>query len=166
MKTQILTYFTALLFSSAIAQAAHHASAKAGENCVDGLIDPYFATQTALAADNLDDAKSAAKTLLAAQTQNPCANEVGEATQTILKTDSIDEARVAFKTISDALIILVEENGAGSGEIHLVHCPMAFEFSGASWLQKNKSVANPYFGSQMFSCGAVEQSFGQVQKSE
>jgi membrane fusion protein, copper/silver efflux system len=59
----------------------------------------------------------------------------------------------------DALISLVKETGATSGDIHLVHCPMAFEFKGSSLLQKNKSVANPYFGSEMFSCGHVQQSF-------
>ena len=64
------------------------------------------------------------------------------------------------------MILLVEQQGGSSGEAHVVHCPMAFEFTGGSWLQKDKSVANPYFGSEMFSCGAVKKSFGQVEKGE
>ena len=157
MKITLLTFLTTLLFTGAISQAAHHANTK--ESCTDGLISHYFATQEALAADNLEAAKTAAKELHAAHKVNPCSEEVGKSTQAILEADSIDDARVAFKTLSDTIIPLVEENGVNSGEAHLVHCPMAFEFTGASWLQKNKSVANPYFGSQMFACGSVEQSF-------
>jgi hypothetical protein len=162
MKTQLLTYLTALLLTGAVVQAAHHANTESKGNCADGLIGHYFATQEALAADNLETAQASAKLLMAAHKNNPCAQGVGKSAQNIMKASSIEDARVAFKTLSDTVIPLVEQNGVSGGEAHLVHCPMAFEFSGASWLQKDKSVANPYFGSEMFSCGAVKESFGQA----
>src|SRR5690606_2826422 len=39
------------------------------------------------------------------------------------------------------------------------HCPMAFDDKGASWLQRGDEILNPYFGSEMPSCGSVERSF-------
>jgi Cu(I)/Ag(I) efflux system membrane fusion protein len=159
MKTRIFTLFTCLLLAGQICNAAHHASKKV--SCADAIIGHYFATQEALAADDLDTTKVAAKALSAAQEDSPCAKEIGEATKAIVKAADIDAARVAFKTLSDAVIPLIEAEGVNSSQAHLVHCSMAFEFSGASWLQKDKPVANPYFGSQMFACGSVEQSFGE-----
>ena len=155
MKTRIFTLFTCLLLAGQICNAAHHASKKV--SCADAIIGHYFATQEALAADDLDATKVAAKALSAALEDSSC----GEATKAIVKAADIDAARVAFKILSDAVIPLVEAEGVNSSQANLVHCSMAFEFSGASWLQKDKSVANPYFGSQMFACGSVEQSFGE-----
>lgn len=160
MKTTLLIHLVVLLLTGATTQAAKHANSKG--SCADGLIGYYFAAQEALAADNLDKAQAAAKELLAAHKARPCAEAVGTSSEAILKSASIKDARVAFKTLSDTMIPLVEENGVSSGEVHLIHCPMAFEFTGANWLQTNKSVANPYFGSQMFACGSVKQSFGQA----
>ena len=164
MKIQLITYLFALILTGALSQAADRPESKA--NCADGLIGHYFATQEALAADDLETSKAAARQLLAAHEKNPCAKVLGKSTQSILDAQSIKEARAAFKILSDTLIPIVEESGVSSTEAHLVHCPMAFEFTGASWLQKDKSVANPYFGSKMFTCGAVKQSFGQDEKSQ
>ena len=33
---------------------------------------------------------------------------------------------------------------------------MAFDFRGASWLQEEGELANPYFGAEMLRCGSVE----------
>ncbi len=34
---------------------------------------------------------------------------------------------------------------------------MAFDFDGADWIQRNATVANPYFGAQMLRCGSEEE---------
>jgi hypothetical protein len=34
-------------------------------------------------------------------------------------------------------------------------CPMANDGKGANWLSKENAVKNPYYGSQMLTCGKV-----------
>jgi len=37
--------------------------------------------------------------------------------------------------------------------VYYQHCPMANGGKGANWLSKENAVKNPYYGSQMLSCG-------------
>ena len=159
MKTRLITFFTTLLIAGSILSAAHHANSEA--SCADAIIGHYFATQETLAADNFEAAIATAKVLSATQEDSDCSKDISKAAQAILKSSDIKEARKAFKALSDLVIPLVESDGIKSTQAHLVYCPMAFEFTGASWLQKDKAVANPYFGSEMFACGAVKDSFGE-----
>ena len=40
--------------------------------------------------------------------------------------------------------------------MYVAHCPMAFSDAGATWLQKDKLIANPYYATAMKSCGSVQ----------
>ena len=42
----------------------------------------------------------------------------------------------------------------------------AFDFRGADWLQSGEEVENPYFGSTMFRCGTLDESFGPASEGE
>ena len=62
--------------------------------------------------------------------------------------------------MSEAVISLQERFGhRGSETWHLAHCPMAFDFEGADWLQRGDQVNNPYFGASMLRCGDIRESF-------
>ncbi|MEZ6317630.1 MAG: hypothetical protein R3B49_02580 [Phycisphaerales bacterium] len=62
--------------------------------------------------------------------------------------------------MSNAVIALQRRFGHAGGETwHLAHCPMAFDFKGADWVQRTDTIANPYFGSQMLRCGDVTGTF-------
>jgi hypothetical protein len=159
MKICILGCLAVALLTASISQAKHHASEPAV--CTETLLESYFHTQEALAADELEAAKTAAKKLLG---DVPCSVAFQPSAKAITVATSIQEARIAFKKLSDALIPVVEKEGTGVTEAHLVYCPMAFDFKGAAWLQKDTSVANPYFGAQMFACGSVKKSFGESSK--
>ena len=64
--------------------------------------------------------------------------------------------RVPFEPLSDTLIEVIRNYGIGPGApVFLVHCPMAFDFEGADWLQDHDRVLNPYFGDEMLMCGTV-----------
>ncbi len=64
--------------------------------------------------------------------------------------------RVPFEPLSDTLIEVIRNYGIGPGApVYLVHCPMAFDFEGADWLQDHDRVLNPYFGDEMLMCGTV-----------
>lgn len=68
--------------------------------------------------------------------------------------EDIQAARKAFEPVSNFLIAVVEVNGLPE-EVELIraHCPMAFDWDGADWLQKPGPLRNPYFGSEMLECG-------------
>jgi Cu(I)/Ag(I) efflux system membrane fusion protein len=70
----------------------------------------------------------------------------------------IAAARTAFRDLSSAFFDLEETFGHGGEATHVrVHCPMAFDNAGASWLQTGEDVRNPYFGAAMYACGAIEE---------
>ena len=103
----------------------------------------YLAAQEALAADNL----AAAKTALAAmakESQGPLKAQA----QTAADAPDLVALRKAFKTLSESVIKM--ELPAGYG---VVFCPMYDNMKGGSWVQKRGTVANPYFGSTMLTCG-------------
>ncbi len=40
-------------------------------------------------------------------------------------------------------------------EVYYDHCPMYKDGKGANWLSKEKAIKNPYYGSQMMTCGKL-----------
>jgi len=72
----------------------------------------------------------------------------------LVEAKEIDAARKAFEPVSNFLIAVVEANGLPENvELMRAHCPMAFDWKGADWLQKPGDLRNPYFGAQMLECG-------------
>jgi Cu(I)/Ag(I) efflux system membrane fusion protein len=54
--------------------------------------------------------------------------------------------------ISEAIVCLGVEI---KGPVFEIFCPMAFDSRGATWLQQDKNIRNPYFGASMLECGEV-----------
>lgn len=76
------------------------------------------------------------------------------------RAPDIEAARARFERMSNAAIDLQHRFGhAGDDTWHLVHCPMAFDFRGAGWIQRGETIRNPYFGSQMLRCGDITDTF-------
>jgi Cu(I)/Ag(I) efflux system membrane fusion protein len=72
---------------------------------------------------------------------------------TLGQATDIRAARSAFALLSDEMIALVKSFGLGdAGPIFELHCPMAFDGRGASWLQNNDQTRNPYYGAEMLQC--------------
>ncbi len=73
---------------------------------------------------------------------------------------TIDTARARFERMSEGVIALQRRFGhRGSETWNLAHCPMAFDNTGADWLQRGTQINNPYFGDQMLRCGEIRDSF-------
>lgn len=69
----------------------------------------------------------------------------------------IEGARRAFLPLSEAMYATAAEFGtSGKEPVHRFYCSMAFDGRGAHWLQSNKEVENPYYGSAMFRCGEMK----------
>jgi len=136
---------------------------------VDAVWRAYLGLQAALAGDDREAAGAARARIGAA---------LGEADASALEADAaaawgvargrmrdaldgvdagadLEALRVAFEPLSVAMRHLVEAFGVDAGEVYQVHCPMAFDFRGADWLQADEEVLNPYFGEEMLRCGTV-----------
>ena len=117
-----------------------------------------------LAGDDLSAAQKGAQHYLTAMKSAPHEGSAHAETmkltapaKAITEAGNIDQARMSFLVLSSEMSALVRHIGTEADTpLYIVHCPMAFENKGGSWIQNDKEVANPYYGSMMFRCGAVQ----------
>lgn len=70
----------------------------------------------------------------------------------IADSKNIDAQRKNFSSLSDQMYTLAKSTKF-KNPVYYQHCPMYNEGKGANWLSKENQVKNPYYGSQMMSCG-------------
>lgn len=69
------------------------------------------------------------------------------------QSKDIKDMRARFKPLSEEIGVLAKSFGFGeAGPIYELHCPMAFDGTGAIWYQENDRVRNPYYGASMLKC--------------
>lgn len=69
----------------------------------------------------------------------------------------IADARSIFEKVSTQMITLERQHLKNDATQHfLAFCPMAFNNSGAYWIQKDSAIKNPYFGTKMLQCGEIK----------
>jgi hypothetical protein len=119
------------------------------------MVPDYLKLQAALAADDLDASKVALKSMTQATGHE---GDIPDLIHAMLAADSLDTIRRPhFETLSNALIEAVESNpNSFETDLYLMHCPMVYGDRGASWLQAEDSLLNPYFGAMMLRCGEVK----------
>ena len=147
---------------------------EATHTALSALFNGYIETQQALAADDSDASADGFAAILSqvTATQEAVPAEASEAMERPLKrlqdaaraaaaTDDIETMRRHFQPISDVLIDLAQQlpNIPDSPMVQ-VHCPMAFDDTGADWLQQGDEVRNPYFGASMLACGVIQERYG------
>jgi Cu(I)/Ag(I) efflux system membrane fusion protein len=134
-----------------------------------GVYTAYLGIQSALAGDDAAGARSAvAKAQQALQRvdmkllsgKNHAAwmqhqAALGGALKQMAEADGIQGMREGFALLSEDLSQALPAFGFQGRSAYLLRCPMAFNNRGAVWLQTDKDVRNPYFGSRMFKCGTV-----------
>lgn len=137
---------------------------------IDTIYLAYFDLQLALSHDDFAESKSAAQKLsdalqhvdMAAMTPGqhdaymPRHMSLKESAEAIARANDIAAARKHFQPLSNAIIAVAEQFGSKSQKLLQYHCPMAFDFDGADWLQHKEGTENPYFGSEMFKCGSLK----------
>ncbi len=110
----------------------------------DVQLASYVTAQEALAGDNFDDARAALASLA------PLADPV---TQPLVRSaasaDNIETMRTRFKPLSEYLAALDLPQGFARA-----YCPMYD--GGSNWVQRDGPVRNPYYGSEMLTCGVVD----------
>ena len=60
--------------------------------------------------------------------------------------------RASFDTLSESMYKLIKVSKQET-PTYYQFCPMANDGKGANWLSKEETIKNPYYGSQMLSCG-------------
>lgn len=132
----------------------------------DKVADAYFKIQYALSSDDLESAKKEAagfNDLLAAvdmkrlkgKTHNEWMNiatTLKAAGMKLTAAKDIEAARVQLQVITEPITNGAMFFGSPDRKIWRFHCPMAFENTGAYWLQNNDDTRNPYFGASMLKC--------------
>ena len=73
-------------------------------------------------------------------------------TNHIAETKDPEHQRDYFNTLSDNMFQLMKVSNQET-PTYYQHCPMANDGKGANWLSKEEAIKNPYYGSQMLSCG-------------
>lgn len=131
------------------------------------LVNPYLAISNALAADDAQSATNAVSGLhqrlitinaesltgKAAQRWESELNSLSAISTRLSKANDLKTLRFAFALLSDELLTLQRVFGLlNSSELYELHCPMAFEGRGASWIQIDTTVRNPYYGASMLKC--------------
>ena len=122
------------------------ACSRVEEEVVSSFFRSYLRAQQALASDDLATTVQAFDSFV--ETGN---SPVNESVQSLQEATDLEGARVRFKELSDQIVKMEIPDG-----LVVVHCPMAAEGEGASWVQQDGDIANPYFGPAMKECGEIQ----------
>lgn len=132
---------------------------KGGAKAVSAdAMESYIAIQETLAADSMDGVGARAGEL-AGEFSAMGEAAAADAARSLAQTSDIAEARRQFETVSVTMLSRLKAQGAAGSEYYEAYCPMAFDDRGASWIQADKRVNNPYYGSQMLRCGVIRETF-------
>ena len=130
------------------------------------VFDKYFAIKDALIQSDGKTASAKAKELInviASVNMGKLTNEEHMIFMKVMKDLSYDAAHISetqevshqrghFSSLSDNVYKLLKVSTYET-PIYYQHCPMYNEGKGGNWLSKESAIKNPYYGSQMLTCG-------------
>jgi len=134
---------------------------------ISGFVKPYLELSRALAADELDAAKQAVEPLhqhlaallptvsdeKAVEVWEKEKRDLSEIVARLQKANDLAGLRSGFSLLSESMLSVERMFGLPTeSTLYELHCPMAFEGRGASWLQTDDAVRNPYYGMSMLKC--------------
>lgn len=153
-------------------QADHDKNSKAlnheqtTNNQLKPVFDNYFLLKDALVKTDGKAASSVAKDLLASlngikmdelpmdvhMVWMKVMQDLMAGAKNISETQDIKRQRVFFMSLSKSMHDLIKI-AKYETPVFYQFCPMANDGKGANWLSKEDTIKNPYYGSQMLSCG-------------
>ena len=134
------------------------------ENQLKAIFDNYFAVKDALVKTDGNTASAKAKELLSAinavkmetlkmdehMTWMKVFKDLIADAKSISETQDIEKQRNVFNSLSKGVYELIKVSKP-TETVYYQYCPM----KKMNWLSKENTIKNPYFGSQMLSCGSV-----------
>lgn len=127
---------------------------------LSSVLANYIKIGTALAGDKTEGVAEAAQAiaqLVKGDAEQLLPEAVATHAVALAGADDLQSGRATFKSLSAALIgyLDITQEKVKTGRYYEVYCPMAQ----AGWLQTNKVVRNPYYGTAMLSCGEIRRAF-------
>ena len=116
------------------------------------VIEPYLSADAALASDRIEGVPAnAAEISAAARVLGPSASTIDAAAVQLASAKDIGEARQHFGRLSEAIdSYMANQHLVPPAGVRVAFCPMAMR----PWLQRDGALRNPYYGSQMLTCGS------------
>jgi hypothetical protein len=116
------------------------------------IVEPYLKIQTSLSNDSIDEVKANAGNIATAATAlGAPAVRIDTAAVQLASIDDLSAARDKFGNLSDAIVTYMDGLHLTLPEgVRVAYCPMAKR----PWLQEGSTLANPYYGSGMPTCGS------------
>jgi hypothetical protein len=136
-----------------IALAALLALPALADELTPAILDPALAIQAALAKDSTNGVEGNAAIIeeQAAKLGAPAA-KLAAAAHELKATTKLADARTAFGRLSEALVAYIDAQKLTLDAKHarIAFCPMVSK----PWIQKDGPIQNPYYGSEMSTCGS------------
>jgi hypothetical protein len=152
MTRMMLVAVLAAPLASGCAPQTKNAAPAPGGQMPQAIIAPYLEIQKALARDSVDGVKGhAGEIATAASGLGAPAVKIDMAAVQLAAATELPDARDRFGKLSEAVVDYM--NGlhlTPPSGVREAFCPMALE----PWLQEGTTLANPYYGSAMPTCGA------------
>jgi Cu(I)/Ag(I) efflux system membrane fusion protein len=128
---------------------------------MEPVLNDYLKIHSALSADKTDGVKTAVEAIAQSAKQidpekapadhaehyKHIPHQIASACTELQSADDIKATREAFKTLSKPVAMWVRM--AKPKEIAVMYCPMV----DSEWVQRGQEVSNPYYGSEMATCG-------------
>lgn len=141
-------------------------TAQQDKNQLTVVYENYFSVKDALTKSDGNAASEKAKELLASllavkmetlKTEEytvwmKVKDDLSTDAEHISETKEVSHQRDHFSTLSKNIYQLVKVS-KNATPVYYQHCPMFNDGKGADWLSKESAIKNPYYGSQMLSCG-------------
>ncbi len=135
-------------------------------NQLKAIFDNYFALKDALVKSDGKLASSIAKDLLSnvnAVNMTKLSNDEHTVWMKVMKDMAFDAGHIEetkdaghqrdhFTSLSKNVYALIKVSKQES-PVYYQNCPMYNDGKGANWLSKENAIKNPYYGSQMLTCG-------------
>lgn len=145
---------------------ANQMTKKQGEDPLAVVFNNYFAVKDALVSTNAITASEKATDLLTSidavkmeglemdvhMAWMKILPNLKEDAKQIAGSNKVKKQREHFITLSKNMYEVIKLSNLEQ-ETYYQFCPMANDGKGANWLSKEETIKNPYYGSQMLSCG-------------
>lgn len=141
-----------LLIAAAVSACNRPAPKAPATELSSGVVEPYLKINAALASDSTDGVNANAGQLAkAAGTLGPSAIKIDDAASALAKAGDLADARTKLAVLSEAIdAYMTSEKLTPPEGVRVAFCPMVLK----PWLQKDGPIRNPFYGSQMLTCGS------------
>ena len=130
------------------------AAAVFADELTPAIVDPAVAIQNSLVKDSMASVQANAAIIeeQAGKLGAPGA-KMAEAAKQLKATTKLADARTAFGNLNDAIVQYMEANKLTTAKgIRVAYCPMVNK----PWLQRDGAIQNPYYGTEMPTCGSFK----------